>query len=200
MEISAVLPLELIGIIAFAIVGAMAGIKKKMDIFGIVVIAGTNAVGGGIIRDVILGIVPPVAFKYPIYLIVSTAVALIVFIPAVRKKIHTDQWIITLMDSVGLGMFAVVGARAGAYTGNRFLMVFLGTITCVGGGIMKDLFCGEIPGIFVKHLYAVPAILGAILYVFLRGINETAAAVIAAAVIVFLRLLAAKFKWNIPRA
>ena len=65
---------------------------------------------------------------------------------------------------------------------------------------MKDLFCGEIPGIFVKHLYAVPAILGAILYVFLRGINETAAAVIAAAVIVFLRLLAAKFKWNIPRA
>ena len=194
------LALELIGIIAFAIVGAMAGIRKKMDLFGVIVIAGTNAMGGGIIRDVILGVVPPVAFKYPIYLIVSTVVALVVFIPVIRKRIHTDQWIITLMDSVGLGAFAIVGTRAGASTGNSFLMVFLGTITCVGGGVLKDLFCGDIPQIFVKHFYAMPAIIGSALYVLLMPIGDTAAAVTGAAVIVALRELAARYRCNVPRA
>lgn len=191
---------EIIGIISFAIVGAMAGIRKKMDLFGVIIIAGTNSMGGGIIRDVILGIVPPVAFKYPVYLIVATTVALIVFIPVVRKRIHTDQWLLNLMDAIGLAAFAIVGSRAGADTGNSFLMVFLGTVTCVGGGVLKDLFCGEIPSVFVKHFYATPAIIGSTLYVVLRSANDTAAAITGAAVIIILRMLAAHYRWNMPRA
>ena len=200
MDASSLFPLEIIGVIAFAICGAMVGIQKKMDIFGVVVLGMTNAMGGGIIRDIIIGAMPPVAFSKPVYLAVATAVSLIVFIPGVRRRIHTDQWMITFMDSIGLGAFAVVGAEAGAFSGNRFLMVFLGTVTCVGGGVLRDLFAGEIPMIFVKHFYAIPAIIGTVLYVFLRPVQESAAVIATVAVILALRILAAKYKWNLPRA
>lgn len=199
--------LEIIGTIAFAISGAVVGIQKKMDIFGVCILGLTASVGGGILRDLILNITPPAAFQNPAFAVTAILVSILFFIPAVRnafehRKVY--EALILIMDSIGLGLFTVVGvqvATAAMPERNLFLITFVGVLTGVGGGILRDVFAGNTPYIFIKHFYACASIIGAWTCALLWPLTGSAAAMIAgAAVTVILRLLAARFRWSLPRA
>lgn len=199
--------LEIFGTIAFAISGAMTGLKKKMDIFGICFLGVTTAVGGGIIRDILLGHVPPETFKNPIYVIVSILASLVIFIPVARKLLYNRkvfEILLLVTDSVGLGIFTVHGvniAMESDFSDNSFLVVFVAMITGVGGGILRDVLAGNTPYIFVKHVYACASIAGAILCMFLWQITGPNAAMLTGALaITVIRLCAAKFRWSLPKA
>ena len=192
--------LEILGTIAFAISGAMTGIKAKMDILGVAVLGLTTAVGGGIVRDVLIGVVPPMALQKPVYAVIAVAVSLIVFIPKVRSHVNTEAFGINLADAIGLGVFTVVGVKSGLAYDNPFLQLFLGTVTGVGGGVLRDLFAMEKPMIFVRHFYAAASIIGASVCIALMPISETTAMFTGASVIVLLRIIAARLKWHLPKA
>ncbi|MCR4934797.1 MAG: trimeric intracellular cation channel family protein [Lachnospiraceae bacterium] len=192
--------LEIIGTIAFAISGAMVGIEKKMDIFGVLVLGMTTAVGGGIIRDLLIGVVPPMAFQEPVYALTAIAVSIIVFLPFVRNRINKISKMILLMDSIGLGIFTVIGIKAAASFGNAFLSIFLALVTGVGGGVLRDVFAQDRPMIFVKHFYASAAIIGAVVSLLLWNINVETSMIVGAATVIVLRILAAKFRWHLPKA
>ena len=201
--------MEMIGTIAFAASGAMVAVDCAMDIFGVIVLGVTTAVGGGAIRDMILGIVPPAMFQDPIYTIVAMVTAGIVFMILYLKKEllqghnrETYDRIMLVMDSVGLGIFTVVGVNTGiahGYTDYTFLLVFLGTITGVGGGLLRDVMAGVPPYILVKHIYACASIVGAIVCVILyRHYGAVVSMVGASVVVVLIRYLAAHYRWNLP--
>ncbi len=193
--------IEIIGTVAFAISGANLAIEKKMDIFGVAFLSVTTSVGGGMIRDIIMGITPPVAFQKPYYAMISVVVAIIVFIPKIRKYFQNkDNLILLVMDTLGLGIFTVVGTSTGMKSGNVFLAVFVGMMTGVGGGILRDLFAGEKPYIFVRHFYACASIIGATVTAVLWNWNNAAAMISGASAVIILRLLAARYKWNLPKA
>lgn len=200
--------LELIGTVAFAASGAMVGINKKMDIFGVCILGLTVAVGGGVIRDLILGNTPPNTFKNPVYALLAIGVSIIIFIPRIRNLLKTTpktyELILRIMDSVGLGVFTVVGvqvAKAANFDAGSFLVIFVGVLTGVGGGIMRDLFADDMPFIFKKHIYACASLTGAVLCEILWNVTGSAAAmIIGLAVVIAIRLLAAHFRWSLPKA
>ena len=201
------LAFEILGTMAFASSGAITALAKKMDIFGVVVLALVTAVGGGVVRDLILGITPPQTFNTPIYALVAIVVAVVVFIPAVRRFLFKNHRIyeraMLIMDSIGLGVFTVVGVETAFESGNEktVLLVFVGMITGVGGGIMRDILAGNTPYIFVKHFYASASMIGAFVCIGLWWITPPAVAMISGAVVVvILRLLAARFHWSLPKA
>lgn len=199
---------EIIGTISFAISGAVVALQKKMDIFGVVILGLTTAVGGGVIRDLVLGQTPPATFQNPLYALVAAATAIVVFFPAVRRLFERHhrsyELVLLIMDSLGLGVFTVVGIRT-AYgvssTYNLFLLVFVGVVTGIGGGVLRDVLAGQTPYIFVKHFYASASLIGALVCVGCwLWMGETWAMVCGAAVVVVLRLLAARFHWSLPKA
>ena len=200
--------LEIIGTVAFAVSGAMTGLAKKMDIFGVAILGLTTAVGGGVIRDLILGLTPPAMFTNPIYAAVAAVVSVIAFLPAVRRWLtaygRVRDVLMLVMDSLGLGVFTVVGIqRAYTATDHRglFLLVFVGVVSGVGGGLLRDVMAGQTPYIFVKHVYASASIIGAILCAALWApLGATAAMILGASVILTIRLLAAHYHWSLPRA
>lgn len=197
---------EIIGTIAFAASGAFMGQKKQMDLLGICVLGCVTAVGGGIIRDLILGITPPKTFENPVYIVIAVATSLVCSLPAITKKLRAqtilDSKAMLIMDSIGLGVFTVIGiqtAKALNSDHNLFLLVFVGVITGVGGGVIRDVLAGMRPYIFVKHFYACASLIGAILCVLLWDVMDiTANVTISALAVVILRLLAAKFRWKLP--
>lgn len=191
---------EIIGTVAFAISGALAAIRKKMDIFGVAILGMTTAVAGGIIRDLILGITPPAAFIEPVYALVAIGVSLIIFIPGIRRFLAKFEVILLVMDSIGLAIFTVIGVRAGMSFDNLFLTVFVGTVTGVGGGVLRDIFAGNRPYIFVKHFYACASIIGSLICALLWSTSEIAAMIAGMSSIFILRILAAIFKWSLPKA
>lgn len=203
--------LELIGTVAFASSGAMIAIEKKMDIFGVNVLGATTAVGGGIMRDIILGLTPPGAFSHPVYVLVVALTSTILFVIAYAKptafesRVKTDYYdkLMFWCDTAGLGIFTVVGIQAAvrAVGGeNVFFFVFIGTLTGVGGGVLRDIMAGETPYILVKHIYACAAIAGGIVCVVGRtAFGEAYGTILGLAATVLLRFLAAHFRWNLMR-
>lgn len=203
--------LELIGTVAFASSGAMIAIEKKMDIFGVNVLGATTAVGGGIMRDIILGLTPPGAFSHPVYVLVAALTSTILFVIAYAKptafesRVKTDYYdkLMFWCDTAGLGIFTVVGIQAAvrAVGGeNVFFFVFIGTLTGVGGGVLRDIMAGETPYILVKHIYACAAIAGGIVCVVGRtAFGEAYGTILGLAATVLLRFLAAHFRWNLMR-
>lgn len=203
--------LELIGTVAFASSGAMIAIEKKMDIFGVNVLGATTAVGGGIMRDIILGLTPPGAFSHPVYVLVAALTSTILFVIAYAKptafesRVKTDYYdkLMFWCDTAGLGIFTVVGIQAAvrAVGGeNVFFFVFIGTLTGVGGGVLRDIMAGETPYILVKHIYACVAIAGGIVCVVGRtAFGEAYGTILGLAATVLLRFLAAHFRWNLMR-
>ena len=178
--------LEMAGTIAFAASGAMVGAQRGMDIFGICVLGVVTAVGGGATRDIILGIVPPGMFQNPIYTIVATVTSCIVFAIMYWKQV-----------------FTVMGVDKGiteGYMGRTFFLVFLGTVTGVGGGLIRDMMAGVPPYIFVRHIYACASIVGAIACVWVYRLwGGVPAMVIGTVVVILIRYLAAHYRWNLPR-
>ena len=202
--------MEIMGTIAFAASGAMVGIRKRMDIFGVCVLGFVTACGGGMVRDVILGITPPNVFRNPDYAKVAVITSIIVFVVVYVKrdvmdgrfKVIYDKSML-IMDTIGLAIFTVVGVNIGiqqGYLEKIFLLTFVGTITGVGGGLMRDVMAGEKPYIFVKHVYASASIIGAIVCVLAElRFGELPAMLIGAVVVFIIRILAAHYKWNLPR-
>ena len=149
MSDTLILIFELIGTVAFSVSGALTGIKKKMDILGVIILGLTTAVGGGVIRDLILGNTPPNTFRNPVYAVVAIATAIIVFLPPVYRMLFKSQRLYDLimlwMDALGLGIFTVVGIQVAHTMGDSigthsaFLMIFVGVVTGVGGGVIRDL-------------------------------------------------------------
>ena len=201
--------LEIIGTIAFAVSGALVAVEKKMDIFGVAILGLTTATGGGVIRDVVLGFTPPATFRNPVYAVVAVVTSVVIFLPGVRRMLKTreaafDKFLL-LTDSVGLGVFTVVGVQAAwnAVTdSSAFLQIFVGVKTGVGGGILRDVFAGATPFIFVKHIYACASLVGAVVCVLLHrlGLQLPVSLLTGAAVVCVLRLLAAHYRWSLPKA
>lgn len=199
---------ELIGTVAFAASGAIVALSKKMDIFGVVTLGVVTAVGGGVIRDLVLGHTPPATFQNPLYALVAIGVSVILFIPWVRKilfhKPRVYELVMLLMDSLGLGIFTVMGIQAAYSTEgehNAFLLVFVGMITGVGGGIIRDLLAGNTPFILVKHFYASASLIGAVVCIVLWYFLGSFAAIAGGTVVtIILRLLAARFHWSLPKS
>jgi len=203
-----ILLLELVGTVAFSAAGAMTGLKKNMDIFGVCILGLTTAVGGGVIRDVILGSTPPATFQNPIYACVAIVTALVLFLPSLRHLLMREQvWfdrVLFWMDAAGLGIFTVMGIRAAYAQMARpglFLLVFVGVVTGAGGGLMRDVMAGDTPYIFVKHVYACASLAGAVLCGLLwRQIGEAPAMLLGTGTVILIRWLSARFRWNLPRA
>lgn len=169
-------------------------------------ISRVTAIGGGVFRDLILGITPPKMFRNPIYAVIAICVAIIVFIPSVRRTISKkkNDMILSVMDSLGLGVFTAVGVKAAFMSGfedNVFLQIFVGVVTSVSGGILRDIIAGNKPYVFVKHFYACASMLGAICCVVLWHFADGVPAMLAGAVITLIpRIYAAKFRWSLPKA
>lgn len=202
---------EAIGTIAFASSGAMVAIKKQLDLLGVVVLGVTTAVGGGMLRDIIIGNVPPALFKDPVYVMLAFATVLLLF-AVVRmnqrfldsRSIETYEKVMNIFDAIGLGAFTVVGidtAVLSGYGDYDFLVIFLGVITGVGGGILRDIMAGQTPYVLRKHIYACASIAGALLYAGLMDIiNGNLAMLTGACTVILIRLLATHFCWNLPTA
>lgn len=199
---------ELIGTVAFALSGAMTGLKKKMDIFGVAVLGLITAVGGGVIRDIVLGNTPPETFKNPVYGLVALATSLIVFIPVFRNmhslKQHIFEVVLLVMDSLGLAVFTVMGINTAVLVTGKFnvyLLLFVGVITGTGGGIIRDILAKDTPYIFIKHFYATASLIGAgVCLLVWNFVSHITAMVIGAAVIFVLRMFAARYHWKLPKA
>lgn len=199
--------LELIGTIAFAISGAVVGLQKKMDIFGVSILAMVTAVGGGILRDIILNVTPPAAFREPIFTLSAIVTGVVVFC-SVKGNVHLHRQnfydaALRLMDAIGLGIFTVIGVQA-SYVhvpdSNTYLAVFVGVLTGVGGGIMRDIFAGNTPYVFVKHFYACASLIGAIFCALCwPWLGQLWAMLIGALLILILRNLAAHYHWSLPK-
>lgn len=209
-NITVLFVMEMIGTVAFSCSGAMLAIKKHLDLLGIIVLGVITACGGGMIRDVLIGNTPPNLFIHPIYVEVAIASAVIIFILIKTKKFaslfnaNAFDWTMNILDAIGLGAFTVVGVDIASSTGYdhyQFLTIFLGVITGVGGGLLRDMMALEIPAILRKHIYACASLAGAILYIILLrcAIPSDISLVLCAAIVVIIRLLARQLEWNLPK-
>ncbi len=199
--------LELIGAAAFSVSGAMAAIEKKADIFGVLFLAITTALGGGVIRDVLIGQIPPRMFVSYWYLLVTVIAALAVFADAyVRRekyKLHIDKLdaINNIFDAVGLAVFTVTGMNtAMAVSDNVILLLFVGMSTGIGGGMLRDVMTNTMPKVLRKRIYAVASLLGGGLYyvMLMLGAGQFMSVGCSMLLIFAMRLLATINKWNLP--
>ena len=192
--------LDYLGTVAFAVTGASKAIAHQADIFGIIVLATVVGVAGGITRDVIFGRFPT-AFSDPIYISMTVIVGVVMFFLYTKFKNKMNIWLV--FDAIGLGVFSILGASiAYQVVGMEFLpMLFAGTITAIGGGILRDVFVREIPIVFVKEVYAVASIIGIVVFygILNAGVEIQVASVIGIVVSTGTRLLAMKYNWNLPK-
>ena len=191
--------IDILGTIAFAISGVLVAINKKMDLFGILIIAFVTAVGGGTLRDLLIG-ATPVSWMRDMtftYVIMVSAVFAIVF----RSKINYLRTSLFLFDTIGIGLYTVVGIEKGVNIGlHPIICIALGTMTASFGGVIRDILCNEIPVIFRKEIYATACILGGLTYFLLRElpIGDNLVFVISGIVVIMVRLFAVKFKIALP--
>ncbi|WP_370478484.1 trimeric intracellular cation channel family protein [Tamlana flava] len=191
--------IDILGTIAFAISGVLVAFDKKMDLFGVLIIAFVTAVGGGTLRDLLIGNTP-VSWMQDMnytYAILGSAI----FAILVRNKINYLRTSLFLFDTIGIGLYTLVGIEKGLNTDlHPIICIALGTITASFGGVIRDILCNEIPVIFRKEIYATACILGGIVYFVLHEfpIKEDFVFIIAGLVVIITRLLAVKFKIALP--
>ncbi len=202
---------DMIGCIAFALSGSMVALHYRLDLFGNIVLAVTTAMGGGLIRDLIIGCTPPMMFQNPTYAIVATSVAVLLFLLARFCKNFYDRmepnigYLANIFDAIGLGAFTVVGMRSGiaaGYADNGFLLVILSLLTGVGGGVLRDLFVQRMPNVLHKHVYAVAVLVGAVvnLVMFRLNVSDVIATPATILLVFTIRMLATHYRWNLPHA
>lgn len=200
---------DVIGTIAFAISGAILAARKNMDILGVIVLGLVTALGGGFIRDLVLGIQPPMMFQNSTNAIIATITSILVFIYYwVKLDFFNRPWIrsmnnlMTIFDAIGLASFTVTGISTAIALGysKKLLLIFVGTITGVGGGVLRDVLSGSIPFIFKEQIYAGTCILGAIVFIiFWNFINYELSMLIAFSTVLIFRLIAVKRDWHLPK-
>lgn len=202
--------LEMIGVVAFAVSGAAAAIDKNTDIFGVMFLGLTTALGGGVFRDVMLGYLPPRMFEDYSYAAAAIIASLLVFAAARIWRegyfSHRDRIdaAVNVFDAIGLGVFTVSGMNlAIAHDGitNPLLVIVLGMATGIGGGMIRDVMIGEIPFVLRKRVYAVASLAGGCVYylMYMWHLGSTASALTSIAVVFAIRMLATAFKWSLPK-
>lgn len=195
--------LDLAGIFVFAISGALLAVRKNFDVFGIAVLAEVTALGGGVLRDLIIGAVPPAAFTdLGYFLMPLVAAALVFFLHPEVERIQTG---VNIFDAAGLGLFCVAGTtKAYEYGLGLTASAALGVATAVGGGVLRDIIANEVPSLvrWDRDLYAVPAMVGTTMVALCIKFDALSAVTsgIAAAAAFVLRLLAMRYHWRAPRA
>ena len=192
---------DLAGTFVFALSGAMAGVNRRLDVFGVLVLSFVAANTGGITRDILIGAVPPGAISDWHYLGVSLAAGIITFCfpSAIVRRWNP----VLLFDAAGLALFAVSGAHKALVFGlNPIMAILLGTLTGIGGGMARDLLLTEIPIVLRADLYAVAALAGATIVVIANVLQlpSVAAALVGAALCFGLRVLAMRRGWHLPVA
>lgn len=201
--------LEILGTVAFAVSGALVAIGAGLDIFGVVFVGAVTAVGGGILRDLILGSTPPLAFVDPTFCFIAILCSLAVFVIAYfnRKRFGTlrlkIEAINNFFDAIGLAAFTVTGselAYTGGFSDSLFGVMMLGMITGVGGGMFRDILVDTTPYVLKKRIYAIASLIGSLLYYVLTvWWHRQALSLVAAMVaVVTIRLLATWFHWDLP--
>lgn len=191
--------LDIIGTMAFAMSGALTAMHKKLDPFGIFIIAFVTAVGGGTLRDIMIGRTPVgwmLDVNY-VYVIVAGFILAIIF----RKKFDRLRTSLFFFDTIGLGVFTLIGLEKGINIGlHPVICIALGTMTACFGGVIRDILCTEIPVIFRREIYATICILGGIVFFVLRKLNLDADVLYltTSLFIISVRLMAVKFKWHLP--
>ena len=202
--------LEIIGTISFAVSGAFVAIKAKFDIFGVLVIGCITAVGGGIMRDILIGKVYPTIFDRWYIALVACDSALMVFLISYKQRKKFDgmrgrvEHINNIFDALGLAAFTVMGTEL-AFTyqlqENVFLSLVIGVLSAVGGGVLRDILTETPPYIFTKHVYAMASIGGAVLYYVLRICMESTIfpGILGMLFVFGVRMLATKYHWNLPK-
>jgi len=191
--------LDILGTIAFAISGVLIAMNKRMDPFGILIIAFVTAVGGGTLRDILIG-QTPVSWMLDMnytYAIFVSAIFAVIF----KSKINYLRTSLFLFDTIGIGLYTVVGVEKGIYADlHPIICVALGTISACFGGVIRDILCNEIPVVFRKEIYATACILGGFSYFALRQlpIDDNIIFIIAGAIVIAIRIVAVKFKIALP--
>lgn len=193
------LTIDILGTIAFAISGVLVAMDKKLDMFGVFIIAFVTAIGGGTLRDVLIGNTPVVWMRDYTYLIVvlGSVVLAVIFV----KQLKYLRKTLFLFDTIGIGLFTMVGIEKGlAADLSPVMCIALGTMTASFGGVIRDILCNEIPVIFRKEIYATACILGGASYFLLQKLpfESTYAYIGAILVIIVIRVLAVKFKISLP--
>ena len=189
----------------------MAALEKSADIFGVLFLAVITALGGGVVRDMMLGHLPPRMFTSYTYIIVAITSGLIVFLDAYTRREHYRQnrekldSIVNVFDALGLGVFSVSGVQVAidqCGLVNPVLLVSMGMTTGVGGGMMRDVLAGVMPKVLRKRVYAVASLIGALGYYALirQGVNANLSAALMTLLVMALRIAATVFKWNLPQA
>lgn len=191
--------LDILGTIAFAISGALAAMHKRLDLFGVFIIAFVTAVGGGTLRDILIdrALVSWMKDLNYVYAIIGATI----FTILIRKKIDYLRTSLFLFDTIGLGIFTIVGTEIGIQQQlHPVIAVILGTLTATFGGVLRDILCNEIPVIFKKEIYALACIAGAITFIILSylEINTNTNYIITTLIVIVIRLVAVKFKLSLP--
>lgn len=191
--------LDILGTIAFAISGVLVAMNKRMDPFGVLIIAFVTAVGGGTLRDIMVGVEPVSWMRNMtfVYVIIASTVFAIVF----RNYLKHLRRSLFLFDTIGIGLYTVVGIETGLVAGlHPIICIALGTMTACFGGVTRDILCNEIPVIFRKEIYATACIVGGLSYflmhIFLK--DENYLFIIAGLVVIAIRLIAVRFKVSLP--
>lgn len=202
--------IEIIGVLSFSISGALMAIDKENDFFGVVLLAIITSFGGGMLRDIFIGNTPPLFFSLFHLIIVSVLTSTVVFLLATIFKnqyVKNEDFVQSInnyLDAAGLGVFVISGARICMEAGftNPFLIIVMGMLSGTGGSMTRDIIMREVPALLRKHIYLMAALAGATIYYFLVkfGVSDVFAVPIAAMSIVFIRILATVFKWNMPKA
>lgn len=195
--------IEVIGLVAFSISGALVARKKTMDLYGAVVLGLITALGGGIARDLLLGVAPPQNLVSPPALLLATLPAALLAIRPLGALVERTmpQQLLVTADALGLAAFTVSGVSiALAHTPSRLLAVFCGVLTATGGGMLRDLLAGVVPTVLRREIYAVASLVGALLYLLLAalGVGPTAVAVATLAVTFGIRIATYALRINVP--
>lgn len=191
--------LDILGLIAFAISGALAGIEKKLDFFGVFVIAMVTSIGGGTLRDLLLGNTPVfwLLNLQTIYIVTAATVLSIIF----RQYLGFLRTSLFLFDTIGLGIFTIIGIEKGLLINlSPVVCILLGTVTACFGGVARDILCNEIPVIFRKEIYATACLMGGIMFFILKylNLNDDFIYIATAGTIILIRILAVRFNWSFP--
>lgn len=192
--------LEILGTIAFAISGALTAMNKQLDPFGVFIIAFVTGVGGGTLRDVMIGSTPVIWMRDLdfIYMIVAGFFVTIIF----RKKLEGFRTSLHLFDTIGLGVFTLIGLEKGIDIGlHPVICIALGTMTACFGGVLRDILCNDIPVIFHREIYATICIVGGVVFFALKYFNfhDDMVYIIVTILIIVIRLLAIRNKWSLKK-
>lgn len=193
--------LDLIGTAAFAASGAWVGVRKRMDLFGVLVLGVVTAVGGGTLRDLLLGDIPPFSLKNEVYIYIAIAIATVVFIN--RRRFELFEKPLLYFDAIGLGTFVVIGTtKALDFQMGLLGAVLMGVMTGTAGGVMRDVLANQVPLILRREIYASACIAGGTLLVVLEhfGAARAVAALLAAGTVILVRLLAIYYDWSLPKS